>query len=58
MESNLVCRCMNVKKETIIKAIEMGNAKTVEDISRKTSAGTGCGRCKKTIQLILDEYQK
>lgn len=55
MDGNLVCRCMNVKKETIVKAIKSGNAKTVEEIGKKTGAGTGCGRCKKTIEIILNE---
>lgn len=58
MDGNLICRCMNIKKDAIIKAIETGSAKTVEEIGRKTGAGTGCGRCKKNIQEILDGYNK
>lgn len=48
------CRCMNVSTEKIKNAIDKG-ATTVEKVGMNTSAGTGCGRCKKLIQILIDE---
>ncbi|MGL5069594.1 MAG: (2Fe-2S)-binding protein [Sarcina sp.] len=48
------CRCMGVSIDKINNAIDKG-ANTVEAIGVKTSAGTGCGRCKKLIQILIDE---
>ena len=48
------CRCMSVSVDRIKNAIDKG-ADTVEKVGAKTSAGTGCGRCKKMIQILIDE---
>lgn len=48
------CRCMNVSTEKIKNAIDKG-ANTIEKVGMSTSAGTGCGRCKKLIQILIDE---
>lgn len=48
------CRCMSVPVDRIKNAIDKG-ANTVEAVGAKTSAGTGCGRCKKMIQILIDE---
>ena len=51
------CRCMNVSVDQIKNAINKG-ANTVEKVEKNTSAGAGCGRCKKMIQILIDEkYQ-
>lgn len=51
--SNVICRCHKVTEEEIVKAIENG-CKTVEDVSKATKAGTGCGNCKSKIQEVID----
>lgn len=55
MSEEIICNCMGVSKEDIIKAIKEKGCKTVEDIQEETDAGTGCGGCLDDIQEILDE---
>ncbi len=55
MSEEIICHCMGVSKEDIIKAIKEKGCKTVEDIQEETEAGTGCGGCVEDIQEILDE---
>lgn len=55
MSEEIICHCMGVSKETIVKAIKEKGCKTVEDIQEETEAGTGCGGCIDDIQAILDE---
>ena len=48
----IICNCMCVSRDTIVKAIHSGTS-TVELISKKTSAGTVCGTCMPKIQMVL-----
>lgn len=55
--SKVVCLCKGVSEETIVEAIKNG-AKTFEEVSEKTGAGTGfchAGRCKGTILKLIEE---
>jgi NAD(P)H-nitrite reductase large subunit len=54
MEDKKICFCKKVNLSTIEEAIANG-ADTVEKVKEATGAGSGCGRCKATIQKILDE---
>ncbi|MBR1907878.1 Fe-S cluster assembly protein NifU [bacterium] len=54
--SKVVCTCFNVTEKQIIDAIRDNNLKTVEDVTNYTKAGGACGRCKGTIQNIIDTY--
>lgn len=49
----IVCNCMGVSEEDIIKAIKEGKLKTAEEVGAKTGAGTGCGGCIPEIEKIL-----
>ena len=42
-----------ISEKEIINAIKINGAKTLEDISKITSAGLACGRCKGNIENIL-----
>lgn len=53
-----ICHCMGVTRGEIIDAIKSKKLKTVEDVGKETSAGTGCGGCQDDIQSILDEINK
>jgi len=53
---SLVCLCKSVSKEEIIEAIKSG-CDTVEKISARTHASTGCGTCRNQVARILAEYQ-
>ena len=54
----IVCTCFNVTENQIWEAIKVNNLKTVEEVTNYTKAGGACGRCKGTIQDILDTYWK
>lgn len=58
MESNIIiCHCMKVDRDTIIKAVREG-AVTVADVEEKTGAAGGCGRCQGKIQEIIVAEKK
>lgn len=53
--SEIICNCMNIDRETIVKAIKEGHLTTVEEVQDATSAGTVCGSCIPKIEKILAE---
>ena len=53
--SEIICDCMNVDRETIVKAIKEKNLTTVEEVQDATTAGTVCGSCVPDIEEILAE---
>lgn len=57
-QSKVICTCFNVTEDTIKEAIEQNNLTTVGEVTNYTKAGGACGRCKKTIQSIIDKYVK
>ena len=54
--TNIICHCFSVSENDIIDAIKTHGAKTLDDISKITSAGLACGRCKENIKNILKKY--
>lgn len=48
-----LCACFNVGANTILRAIEMQNLSTVEEIGAALEAGTNCGSCRPEISAIL-----
>lgn len=52
----IVCKCFGVSEKTIIKAIELNNLKTVDEITHFTKAGGGCGKCKGEIEKIIKDF--
>lgn len=54
----IVCTCFNVTENQIWEAIKINNLKTVEEVTNYTKAGGACGRCKGTIQDIINTYWK
>ena len=54
----IVCTCFNVTENQIWEAIKINNLKTVDEVTNYTKAGGACGRCKGTIQDIIDTYWK
>ena len=49
----LICHGFQVTGSAIRKAIDEGDAQLVEEVSRLTSAGAGCGSCQCRIQRLL-----
>lgn len=56
VQSKVICTCFNVTEETIKDAILANNLTTLEEVTNYTKAGGACGRCKKSIQAIIDKY--
>jgi len=52
-QEKIICKCFNVSEKTILKAIELNNLKTVEQVTDYTKAGGNCGQCKGEIEKIL-----
>ncbi|MDD3739742.1 MAG: (2Fe-2S)-binding protein [Bacteroidales bacterium] len=49
----IVCNCMGITEQEIIDAIKNHGCDTVEKVSDKTEAGTGCGGCVDEIEEII-----
>jgi NifU-like protein len=55
-KDRIVCECFGVSEKTIIKAIELNNLKTVDEVTHFTKAGGGCGKCKGEIEKIIKDF--
>ena len=53
-ESVLICTCFGVDEETILRVIDLINAKEAADISATCNAGSGCGSCRLLIQELIE----
>ncbi|HZZ48309.1 MAG TPA: (2Fe-2S)-binding protein [Pseudonocardia sp.] len=49
-----VCMCRAVTERQILACIRAG-ASSVEAVSEQTRAGTGCGGCLDTVEMILED---
>ena len=56
--SQIICHCFGVTEKQIIDAILNNGAKTFDDISKITSAGLACGRCRENIKAIIARHIK
>lgn len=57
-KETMVCTCFQVTDKVIIDAIKTNGLKTVEEVTNYTKAGGACGKCKDSIQKIIDNYYK
>lgn len=48
-----VCGCNGVCKGTIVKAIQVDGLFTLDDVKKKTKAGSSCGSCTGLVEQIL-----
>lgn len=53
-EGTIICICFGITDKEIIKAVTDNNCKTVDDITHYTKAGGACGKCKDSIQSIIN----
>lgn len=49
-----VCMCRAVTESQILACMRAG-ADTVEEVGELTRAGTGCGGCLDTVEMILED---
>jgi len=50
----LICTCFGVTEREIEQQISCQSLKTIDDVTRSSNAGAGCGSCSSLIQDILD----
>ena len=48
----IICSCKGITKKEILRVVKKG-AVNIADIQHATTAATGCGRCKSTIDAII-----
>jgi NifU-like protein len=53
-EKALVCTCFGVTEETIENVVQEPGIATVDGVTKRCKAGSGCGSCTMIIQEILD----
>ena len=56
-EKALICTCFGVEEETIESLVAKDSIKSVDEVTRITSAGGGCGSCRMLIQEIIDVHR-
>lgn len=49
----IVCMCMAVSEAEIRACVHAG-AGTAEEVSERSGAGTGCGGCLETVELLVE----
>lgn len=56
MEENpVICTCLDLTKNDILKAIKEKGCKTVEELTEAIEAGAVCGSCIDDLQELVDE---
>jgi nitrite reductase (NADH) large subunit len=52
-----VCNCHHVSQDTLVECIQAGCA-SVDELSARTKAGTGCGSCQGQLSTLLQRHAK
>lgn len=52
----IVCRCLQVTEEQVVRMIERLELRTVRDLRKYTGAGEGCTCCHAKLEEYLDKY--
>ena len=53
----MVCSCFGVGRTTLVRVIEDGRARDVEELGHYTRAGTHCGSCRPELRKLLRSLQ-
>jgi NifU-like protein len=56
-ENALICTCFGISEETIESCISENGVTTVEAVTDRCKAGSGCGSCRMLIQEVIDIRQ-
>jgi len=54
--SKVVCRCLQVTEEQLVRMITALDLRTVRDLRRTTGVGDGCTCCHRDLQQYLQRY--
>lgn len=52
-DPEIVCHCNSVSKAAIVRAVQEGGLKTVEEVKQRTKASGACGGCKPMVAAVL-----
>lgn len=55
-EDALICTCFGISEQRIENEIQLGELRTVAEVTLACKAGAGCGSCYKLIEDILDDH--
>jgi NifU-like protein len=53
-ESALICTCFGISEEAIERCVSENGLTTVEAVTDRCKAGSGCGSCRMLIQELID----
>ena len=48
-----VCVCLNVGRNTILRAIDQGTTRFLSDLGNLLNAGSACGSCRPELNALL-----
>lgn len=57
-EGKKICNCFGVPESEIVDAIKTYNIKGVDQVTKRTRGGGGCGSCRKLIRKIIDHVRE
>jgi bacterioferritin-associated ferredoxin len=52
----VVCHCLGVTEDQLISAVATQDLRTLQEVRRRTGAGTGCNACHRRICIYLESY--
>lgn len=55
--AKIVCECKGVTDAAIEELVKTDKVRTLDDLSRLTGAGTGCGKCRGKLTELIEEYK-
>ena len=53
--ARMVCHCLQVTEDALLRALDSMNLHSVKDICRHTGAGDGCTACHHRLRKYLDQ---
>ena len=53
--ARMVCHCLQVTEDVLLRALDTMNLVSVKDICRHTGAGDGCTACHRRLRKYLDQ---
>lgn len=57
-KDEIICNCLNIRKNQIVSIINKNKLKNIEEITKKCKVGSICGKCKEKLNEILINLKK
>ncbi|MFM7148483.1 MAG: bacterioferritin-associated ferredoxin [Gemmataceae bacterium] len=55
--NRIVCHCLQVTEDQLIKAISGGEIRSWRDLKEATGAGDGCTACLHELRRLIDSHE-